>query len=403
MKQSMTATDRYREQNIIWDGFLGSWERAKLIRNFLWTQKIDDERLLLTQFLARLRRFFGVDFCYGALFVESERAVAVGVPEAGLQQLPQNFPRRCLDLVAASQSPITWKQGQGEFGFRSAVVAPLTSYEGQRLGVLMMGHSGVRSFTSMELFLLQSLADELSWVVRDLGAKRLQEDRLGMICHEFKNPLQLILGNAALLHDGLASSLNGDHEKQFFNIEKNLQQILQLVNDLVPQREKLADSAELMKLTSSDSLELIPAVNDLITSFAPRARKRGIEIETVYAASVPVNVMLDGGRLKRVLTALLDTALNATSNEVIEVHVQNDGCMLEFMVRDSGMGNVAEKLNSNFDAASRKEAIAGRIGQDLAEVRELLEVSGGDIYLRSRPGGSSEFIIRLPYAEVSTS
>ena len=37
--------------------------------------------------------------------------------------------------------------------------------------------------------------------------------------------------------------------------------------------------------------------------------------------------------------------------------------------------------------------------RDLAEVREILDNAGGDIYLRSRPGGSSEFIIRVPYEQ----
>src|SRR5688572_29622275 len=148
-----------------WELFLKMWERANLVRAFFWTQRTNDEKLLLTHFLARLRRYFGVDFCFGVLNVSEETLVEVGVPEAGLGQLPQDFSRRCLESLANSRAPVTWKDAGIGLGFRSTVVVPLRAPTGPSFGFLMLGHARARNYTAIELFLLQALAGELSWVV----------------------------------------------------------------------------------------------------------------------------------------------------------------------------------------------------------------------------------------------
>ncbi|MGH8546627.1 MAG: hypothetical protein ACREX3_24030, partial [Gammaproteobacteria bacterium] len=112
------------------------WERANLVRSFFWSHRVDDEKLLLTHFLARLRRFFGVDFCFAMLRVSEQDLVEVGLPEAGLSQLPNNFAHRCLESVANSRAPVTWSDAGGS-GFRSTVVTPLRAPTGRAFGFLM--------------------------------------------------------------------------------------------------------------------------------------------------------------------------------------------------------------------------------------------------------------------------
>jgi hypothetical protein len=102
VKQIMSSLTGPKQTSGDWELFLGMWERANLVRAFFWSQRVDDERLLLTHFLARLRRFFGVDFCFGALRVSEETIVEVGVPEAGLSQLPLNCARRSPGMMPAS-------------------------------------------------------------------------------------------------------------------------------------------------------------------------------------------------------------------------------------------------------------------------------------------------------------
>ncbi len=148
-----------------WSSLVGLWDRANLIRAFLWHQTYEDLNALVLQFSVRLRRFYSADFCAGGL-IDGDNLTFAAVPEAGLEQLPDNLARRCFGLVAQARAPITWNEVKAEFGFRSMVVAPVAPPAGKPVGFLMLGHSNRRVYSAAELFVLQSLASELTWVVR---------------------------------------------------------------------------------------------------------------------------------------------------------------------------------------------------------------------------------------------
>jgi len=90
-----------------------------------------------------------------------------------------------MDLVANASAPITWHNDvSAEFGYRSTVVVPLTPPAGRSFGFLMLGDGRRRSYSSQELFLLQSLAGEFSWIVRDLGARAQRQGELVTVSHD---------------------------------------------------------------------------------------------------------------------------------------------------------------------------------------------------------------------------
>ena len=62
-----------------WESFLELWERANLIRSFIWSQESADETALFTHFLVRIRRFFKIDFCFIALHQAGGKIIQVGV------------------------------------------------------------------------------------------------------------------------------------------------------------------------------------------------------------------------------------------------------------------------------------------------------------------------------------
>ena len=126
-----------REPTGSWEVFVSLWEHANLLRAYCWTQQCGDEKALLNQFLVRLRRLFSVDFCFAALGSKDSKLVEFGVPEAGMANVPANLSQRCLDIVVNSRAPIAWNDVSGEFGFRSAVVVPVTPPAGPAFGFLL--------------------------------------------------------------------------------------------------------------------------------------------------------------------------------------------------------------------------------------------------------------------------
>ena len=213
-----------------WATFPGLWERANLVRAFLWHQQYADTQSLLKQFLVRLRRFYSVDFCFGALLSNGGEWIDAAVPVAGLDRLPANFARRCLDLVAHSRAPITWNEVSAEFGFPNLVLAPIVPPLGAPLGFLMLGHAQRRNYSAADLFALQALASELSWAARELQGNAKHHNDLAEVSHSVKNTLQLIIGSTVLIRQNLSGALSGEQEKFFGNIEAGIDELLGKLN-----------------------------------------------------------------------------------------------------------------------------------------------------------------------------
>ncbi len=374
-----------------WELFLKMWERANLVRAFFWTQRTNDEKLLLTHFLARLRRYFGVDFCFGVLSVSEETLVEVGVPEAGLGQLPQDFSRRCLESLANSRAPVTWKDAGIGLGFRSTVVVPLRAPTGPSFGFLMLGHARARNYTAIELFLLQALAGELSWVVRDLAARKFHQQKLAAASHGIKNALQVITGTAALLRNALKKDVPGaGHDAHLEGIEAAVQQVLERLSVLPDSAAEEGGPAQV----GADDIASV--VSQSLASCQRTAQERGIEVEVVYAPDSPSGAAVIPDRVKGILSALVDNAALATRNETVRLTVRRGAADLELIVKGMGSNRVADRLKALFEDASRLEGARDEQSGEWVRVREYLDNAGGDVYLKSRPGEAAEFVVRLP-------
>jgi len=395
LKRSMSSgsASSPKDPTASWESFVGLWERANLIRSFFWKHQEVGEKILLSHFLVRLRRFFGVDFCFGVLMLNDEKFIKVGIPEAGIGRLPTNFSRRCLDLVANSRAPITWNEVSGEFGFRSAVVAPLTAPAGRPFGFVMLGHSSRKSYSSAELFLLQALAGDLSWAVRDLAAKKQQQQQLAGMSHDIKNTLQVIIGSTALIRQKLNDAPVNEQEKRVRNIETCVQEILDRMNLLSAFSVAGDDESEGAEETVVD---IANAVGEVVASCRRTSRDRGVDLEVRYSPKSPGEATIDPTMFKQLLGTLVDNAALATRHETVRLTVRRDAASLEFVVKGMGTSTAAEKLKSLFETATHLDGLRDENGEGIVRVREYLENVGGDVYLRSRPGQAAEFVVSLP-------
>lgn len=374
-----------------WESFLGLWERANLVRTFFWSQRVDDEKLLLTHFLARLRRFFAVDFCLGALRLTETDLVEVGLPEAGLGQLPDRFSVRCLDAVANSTAPVTWNEPGGS-GFRHTVVAPLRAPTGGAFGFLMLGHGRGRNYSAGELFLLQALAGELSWIARDLAARKHERQSLASMCQEVHDALQAITGSDGLIDSKSPQGVDNKVDSRLRAAARALRRLSERLNLPSGNVQEVDGGNAVIGDTGAD---IASAVAQSVAS-CQGAKERGIEVEVVYAPEPPSRTVAVPPAVKRLLQALVDNAALATRNERVRLTVQREERDLRFCVKGLASNRVADKLKMLFDSAARWQAVEGGSGDAVVRARQFLDNAGGDVYLKSRPGESAEFVVRLP-------
>jgi two-component system sensor histidine kinase KdpD len=106
----------------------------------------------------------------------------------------------------------------------------------------------------------------------------------------------------------------------------------------------------------------------------------------------------------RILGNLIDNAIrHSPPHGVIDLSAFRDGDWLVFTVADRGPGVLASERERIFDAFYRPSTAlpdSGHAGLGLSIARALAEVQGGTLVYVDREGGGSEFVLRLPAAEV---
>lgn len=225
--------------------------------------------------------------------------------------------------------------------------------------------------------------------------------------HEIRTPMNGILGMTELL---LGTALT-DKQRRFAQaVYRSGESLLEIINDIL---DFSRIEAGKMELAGADFV-LRSVVEDTLELLAPRAHEKRLELSFREAPGVPPLVHGDPLRLRQVLTNLVANAIKFTeSGEVVvdllchepadpppAVAPDQRTVMLEFIVRDTGIGiepEVLPRLFSAFTQANSGTAKRyGGTGLGLAISRQLVELMGGRIDVRSEPGRGSTFSFRVP-------
>jgi light-regulated signal transduction histidine kinase (bacteriophytochrome) len=256
----------------------------------------------------------------------------------------------------------------------------------------MLGHAQRRSYSVVELFLLQSLASELSWVARDLNSKKEYHEQHSKLTHDISNVLQLIAGNSALIRHKLAAKLDDDQERYFSLIESNIEGILQRMN-----RAPVKAAAREQIFTGNEmTINIVSAVEEAIESCQQVRKERGVDVKIFSTPTAPEKITAQPAMFKRILHALVHDAVSVTRNDTIECSVRGNDVRLELAVKGKVMNRVAEKVNSLFESETRGPEVSDDSRHAIFLARKYLASVGGDTYLKDQPGEASEFIIYMP-------
>jgi two-component system, sensor histidine kinase and response regulator len=234
---------------------------------------------------------------------------------------------------------------------------------------------------------------------------RLEADRttaakmafLANMSHEIRTPMSGILGVAELLRD---TPLTPDQHRSLDVITSSGDALLAILNDIL----------DLSKIEAGElALEIVPfdlpaLVHGAARLLGARANERGIELVCDCGDGVPPRVRGDAGRLRQVLTNLLSNAVKFTPRGEVELlvtvaHRQGDEAVVQFAVRDTGIGIAAEHLTRIFapfgQADSSTTRKYGGTGLGLSIARRLVRLMGSDISVESEPGRGSTFWFRV--------
>lgn len=243
---------------------------------------------------------------------------------------------------------------------------------------------------------LREQADQL------MIANRYKSEFLANMSHELRTPLNSIL----ILSDQMKQNALGNlSEKQVRHAEimhRAGHDLLQLINDVLDLARIEAGHMQL-KLEPLDLRELL---DELKGSLDAMAEQKGLQFGIRVEPEVPALLVSDRVRLSQILRNLLTNALKFTEQGEVQVHVgcktnrKPAGTRLLIEVRDTGIGIDPTQHERIFQAFEQIDGSISRqyggTGLGLAIARQLVEVLGGRIGLRSTPGEGACFTVELP-------
>jgi len=227
------------------------------------------------------------------------------------------------------------------------------------------------------------------------AANRAKDEFLAMLGHELRNPLSPILTALQLM-----KLRGGGLERERTVIERQVGHLTRLVDDLLDVSRIARGKVELKKALVEVADVVVKAI-ELATPLLDQ-RTHALDVD------VPRRLWVRGDaiRLSQVVSNLLTNAAKYTPpGGRITVRATEEGGEIVIRVRDTGIGIAPNVLPLVFDLfVQERQAIdrsQGGLGLGLTIVRNLVEGHGGTVSAHSDgPGTGSEFVVRLPRANV---
>lgn len=226
----------------------------------------------------------------------------------------------------------------------------------------------------------------------------LKEQFMANMSHEIRTPLNAILGFSELLGH---TPVNKDQQDFIQNIRMSSENLLSIVNDILDFSKIEAGALKLEEIPFSLT-EVIQAVQQLF-----QFRSRDQLLFTVHIdAGLPTHLKGDPTRLTQILINLLGNSFKFTKQGAVTLDIADAGRdqqiqKVVFTISDTGIGIPADQIDRIFErftqATPETTRTFGGTGLGLTISKQLVELQGGTIELKSVEHSGTTFIVTIPY------
>lgn len=218
------------------------------------------------------------------------------------------------------------------------------------------------------------------------------------VSHEIRTPLTLLLGEADKL-----SEINKENVSNVFklenNIKKQINKIKKIVDDVID-LAKMKTSTFNLHTKNGNLKEL---VQKIYVSFEPLFKQKEINYSLHIISPINNYVLLDELFFERALNNIIVNALKYTpKNGSVSILIKQEFKEIILEITDTGIGISEKEINKIFDRfyqVSNHINKSGGSGVGLAFSSEIIKKHNGKIFVNSKEGFGSTFVIKLPTQE----
>ncbi len=233
-------------------------------------------------------------------------------------------------------------------------------------------------------------------------ASQAKSEFLAKMSHEFRTPLNSILGMIRILQDD--DDLDKETLEMIEVVNRSASSLLDLVDDVLDVSKIEAGSLILEKYP----FDFRKLLAEVVETLAPLASYKGLSLQYSYTQNDDEMPYLKGDptRVMRILVNLISNAIKYTEEGRIDITVNYryvTAALIELSctVKDTGIGIQEEKQETIFEKFTQADETItrkyGGTGLGLAIIKELVELMDGIIGVKSKPGKGAEFWFTLPF------
>jgi len=234
-------------------------------------------------------------------------------------------------------------------------------------------------------------------------AMNSKQQFLSNMSHEIRTPMNSIVGFTKIL---LKTNLNDIQKEYLHAIKTSSEVLIVLINDILDLAK--VDAGKMV--FEKRNFKLDESMSTIIHLFEHKTQEKNLKLIKEYNNKIPLILKGDSSRLHQIMLNLISNAIKFTNEGSIKVSVDlldedDEKVTIEFSVKDTGIGipeNKIDTIFNNFEQGSVfTSCVYGGTGLGLAISKQLVELQGGNISVKSDLGKGSIFSFILNFEKTS--
>jgi len=258
--------------------------------------------------------------------------------------------------------------------------------------VITYWNKGLRKVVYIQTKELQETAKKLTY------HDKLQKEFIDIAAHEFRTPIQSVLGYSEMIHANLKN-----FDQYFEKIIRNARRLEKLTEDILDVSRIEGNNLQLSK----SNFDLNRTIQQVIEDYQKEAANKNVKIILDFKKNVPTTIYADEARLQQVINNLLSNAINFTSNGTVIITAykaqvdtnvemaQQDEKSIVVEIKDTGSGITPEMLPRLFEKFATRSGSGTGLGLYIS--KSIVDTHGGKIWAyNNKDGIGATFTFTLP-------